>query len=355
MNSYPQSHRKSVPISPDSNIVEVHNQDSRRTYMEILSPIQMTLEYCRGTADDDFINILMVSPEQNFYYRINTGSSLNKFNSRQPHRHDFFELMFILEGEIYQQIEGNDYQYSAGMCCIINRNIEHREKFYGEAKVLFIGLSSELISQLILEQNNFFFQNEHFNGNSIFDFLRNNIETDEQKNYLDIFPSFLNRNSIEQLHELSDCLLHLMLFPSLGSTYRIKSTICTLFSYLDNNELFHATPVRLHTGADQLLFSRIRHLLEDTDGRLTRTELSRLLNYSGNYINTVVKRYTGMCLFDYSLTFSLKKAADILRNSKDSISDIAASLNFTNRTHFYTLFKNKYGVTPGEYRRSRYP
>ena len=208
---------------------------------------------------------------------------------------------------------------------------------------------------VFLEQNDFFFQNEQFNGNSIFDFLRNNIQTDEQKNYLDIFPSFQNRNSIRQLHALSDRLLHLMLFPSLGSTYGIKNTICKLFSYLDDRESFHATPVRLHTGADQLLFSRISHLLEDTDGRLTRTELSRLLNYSGNYINTVVKRYTGMCLFDYSLTFSLKKAADMLRNSEESISDIAARLNFTNRTHFYALFKNKYGVTPGEYRKSKIP
>ena len=338
--------------SPESNIIEIHDPESSRAYIEILSPIQLTLECCHGTSDDDFINILMLSPGQSFYYRIDTGSSINKYNARQPHRHNFFELMVILDGEISQQIEGNDYQYGAGTCCVINRNIKHREKFYGRAKVLFIGLSADFINQLMAEQSGFYFQNEVFNGNSVFDFFKDNMESEEMKNYLDIFPSFQNQHSIVKLHAFSDQLLRLMMFPSLGATYGIKNTICSLFSYLNNKKSFHTTPVKLHTGTDLLLFSRISHLLEDTDGRLTRSGLADLLNYSGNYINTVVKRYSGMCLYDYSLTFSLKKAAESLRNSNRPVSSIAAELNFSNRTHFYNLFKKKYGVTPGEYRKS---
>lgn len=149
-------------ISPESNIIEIHDPESSRAYIEILSPIQLTLECCHGTSDDDFINILMLSPGQSFYYRIDTGSSINKYNARQPHRHNFFELMVILDGEISQQIEGNDYQYGAGTCCVINRNIKHREKFYGRAKVLFIGLSADFINQLMTEQSGFYFQNEDF-------------------------------------------------------------------------------------------------------------------------------------------------------------------------------------------------
>ncbi len=339
-------------ISPESNIIEVHDPESSRAYIEILSPIQLTLECCRGISDADFTNILMLSPEQSFFYRIDSGSSVNKFNARQPHRHNFFELMIILDGEISQQIEGNDYLYRAGACCVINRNIKHREKFHGSARVLFIGMSAEFISQLISEQTEFYFQNENFNGNSVFDFLKDNMESEEMKNYLDIFPSFQNQHSIVKLRTFSDYLLRLMMFPTLGATYGIKNAICSLFSYLNDKNSFHATPVRLHTGSDLLLFSRVSHLLEDTDGCLTRADLAALLNYSGNYINTVVKRYSGKCLYDYSLTFSLKKAAELIRNSDSSISSIATGLNFSNRTHFYHLFKRRYGVTPGEYRKS---
>ena len=59
-----------------------------------------------------------------------------------------------------------------------------------------------------------------------------------------------------------------------------------------------------------------------------------------------------MCLFDYGMTFCLKKAEYYLLNTKDSISDIALRLGFSNRTHFYTLFKEKYGITPNGYRKT---
>ena len=341
--------------SAENNIIEIHNPDSRSSYIEMHSPFQLTLEYCRGIGENGFLNILMLSPEQHFYYKVDTGTSLKNFNLRNPHRHNFFELMIILDGEIYQQIEGTDHQYRTGSCCVINRNIHPREKFYGVAMVLFIGLSSEFISQLVSEQSTFCFQNEIWKGNSIFDFLQKNADAEVAKDYLDIFPSFQNQNSISQLHRLSDELLHIMMYPTLGSTYKMKSFICKLFSYLNNAEAFHITPVSIKTKSDLLLFSRINHLLEDTDGCLSRADLSVLLNYSGNYINTVVKRYTCMCLYEYGLTFRLRKAAELLRTSEMSVCSISSSLNFNNRTQFYQLFKKKYGVTPREYQQRARP
>lgn len=98
------------------------------------------------------------------------------------------------------------------------------------------------------------------------------------------------------------------------------------------------------------MFSRISHLLEDTNGHMSKSRLEETLNYSGNYLNTIVNKYTGMCLFDYGMSFCLKKAELMLKNSNDSISNIALKLGFSNRTHFYKLFKGKYGVTPKEFR-----
>ena len=116
-------------------------------------------------------------------------------------------------------------------------------------------------------------------------------------------------------------------------------------------EFYHITPVKLSSSVDFLLFSRISHLLEDTDGRISRSELETMLNYSGNYLNTIANKYTGMCLFDYGIIFCLKRAEILLSTTEDSISSIATRLRFSNRTHFYTLFKEKYGLTPGDYRK----
>ena len=150
---------------------------------------------------------------------------------------------------------------------------------------------------------------------------------------------------------LSDQLLHAMLIPRLGSTFAIKSLVCQLFQYLDTKEYYHISNVTLNSSSDLLLFSRISHLMEDTNGRMSRLALEKALCYSGNYINTIVKKYTGMCLYDYGLSFTLKNAASLLTETDIPISSISAQLGFTNRTHFYKDFREKYGVSPGEYRK----
>ena len=67
--------------------------------------------------------------------------------------------------------------------------------------------------------------------------------------------------------------------------------------------------------------------------------------------NTIVHKYTGMCLYDYGMTFTLKKAEHLLSDTTASISSIALQLGFNNRTHFYKIFKKKNGIPPGEYRK----
>lgn len=123
-----------------------------------------------------------------------------------------------------------------------------------------------------------------------------------------------------------------------------------LFDYLADSTHFHFTPVHVEADNDFILFSHICHLLEDTDGRISRSELEQILNYSGNYLNTIVKKYTHKCLFDYGQTFCMKKAATLLKETTSSISEIMEELHFTNTTHFYKCFKEHYHMTPNQFR-----
>ena len=145
-------------------------------------------------------------------------------------------------------------------------------------------------------------------------------------------------------------MIQTLLYPDFGASYQIKGLLCAFLAYLSSPQYYHCTNIRLDTNSDFLLFSRITHLFEESNGRMSRAELERLLNYSGDYLNRIVNKYVGMCLYDYGMTFCLKKAAKYLSETNESIGSIAAKLQFTNRTHFYSLFKEKYGVTPKEYR-----
>ncbi len=332
------------------NILEVENWGSRTdTQYKIQAPIQVTVEYCSGLTDEDHYNILMFSPNGCWFRNNQNDTVFRGLNTRSPHSHDYFELMLVLQGEMIQQIEGQEYLYRAGTCCLINRSIMHTERFIGEAKLCFIGLSVEFVQDLLNENiEHYFAEERRWRDNPILQFMLENIGDEVTKEYQDLFPTHDNHSSTRQLHDLAERLTNVMLRPGPASGYYMKGVLCELFSCLQDE--FYATPVRLTTDADSLLFLRIRRLLEDTNGRLSRSELAKLLHYNGSYLNSIVHRRTGLCLFEYGMTFCFKKAEELLCETDLSVSDIALQLKFTNRTHFYTLFRKKYGMTPQEWR-----
>lgn len=63
-----------------------------------------------------------------------------------------------------------------------------------------------------------------------------------------------------------------------------------------------------------------------------------------------IKKYTGMSLLEYGQTIFLKEAEQLLTKTERKISEIIKELGFSNRTYFYRIFKERYGITPNEYR-----
>lgn len=335
------------------NILQVqHYGSAANAFYKILAPVQVTLEYCSGLSDDDHYNILMVSTADCWFRGEKNDELFRSMNTLTPHRHDFFELLIVLEGEILQQIEGKEYLYRAGTCCLINRNILHTEKFTGRAKICFIGLSVDCIRDLLDTAPSLYFAQERaLQGNPVLQFMQKNMNSEIVKEYQDLFPTYESRTGPEQLPTLTSQLIDTLLRPGPGATYRIKGTLSELFAYLGSE--FYVTPVRLRASADSLLFLRIQRLLEDTNGRLPRAELASMLHYNGSYLNEVVQHHTGLCLFDYGMTFCFKKAEQLLLGTELSVSEIVTRLNFSNRTHFYALFRKQYGLSPQEYRRQK--
>lgn len=335
------------------DILQVQHYGSiSNTQYKILAPVQMTIEYCSGLSPEDYYNIVMVSTTSHYYHSAQTDVWFKSLNNRTQHRHDYYELLLVLEGEVIQQIEGKDYLYRAGTCCLVNRNVLHAERFTGKAKICFIGLSLECIQDLLHDAGRLYYENEQrLQQNRVLQFMQSTLKNQISKEYLDLFPTHENTSAPQRLHDIADQLIKVLLNPHIGASYYLKGLLCELFDDLQTG--FYVTPVRLKENSDGLLFLRIQHLMEDTNGRLSRAELARLLNYNGSYLNDIVQHHTGMCLFDYGMTFCFKRAEQLLTDTDMSVSEIATQLNFSNRTHFYSLFKKQYGMTPQEYRRAK--
>ncbi|MGO3804886.1 MAG: two-component regulator propeller domain-containing protein [Sphingobacterium sp.] len=62
-----------------------------------------------------------------------------------------------------------------------------------------------------------------------------------------------------------------------------------------------------------------------------------------------VKALTGVSTSEFIRNIRLKQAEKLLLDKKMNISQVAYALGFTNQTHFSTLFKKLYGLSPSEY------
>lgn len=339
-------------LESDDSSINVQNGESdfsRFYHMDV--PFQLTLEYCSGAKPEDYVNVVTLSSTKAVLYQETLITKNNPYATNAPHFHDFFEFVIVLEGTIIQKIEDKEYLYTAGSCCLINRNLRHLEYYRCECKVLYIGLSPSFIAELFgsAQNSSFLKEKEIFDG-ELYRFITDDRKEPGKRAYLDFIPAYQNHLHAKHLHSMAEAMIQTLLYPGFGASYQICGSLCALLAYLSLPQYYHCTKIQLDTNSDFLLFSRITRLLEESDGRMTRTQLEQFLNYSGDYLNRIVNKFTDMCLYDYGMTFCLKKAAQYLTETNDSISSIAARLKFTNRTHFYSLFKSKYGVTPKEYR-----
>lgn len=316
----------------------------------INTPFQITYETCSGTGQDDFLNITTLSEKGSFFTQEMVPVHNYMFRHAYGHYHDYYEFLIVLEGCVRQEIEEHDYIYPAGTCCLINRNIRHKETFLEKSRVLFLGFSSSYCKHLFDTcERSFFPVEREIKNSTLYQFIEQDQAHPDAKRYLDFIPALKNAHVHSALHELTETLLYSMLYPQFGSTLQVEACFCRMLQELAADR-FHCTPVDLADKSDRLLFSRIEHLLEENNGRLSRQELSEKLNYSGDYINRIVNKYAGVCLHDFAMQFCLKQAAHLLHATNLSIAEIALELGFSNRTYFYRLFKEAYGVTPREYR-----
>ncbi|MBR5155916.1 MAG: helix-turn-helix domain-containing protein [Clostridia bacterium] len=85
---------------------------------------------------------------------------------------------------------------------------------------------------------------------------------------------------------------------------------------------------------------------------LTNQALSKIVNYHPHYINLLMKEYTGTTLHSYLTRYRMLEASKLILNTNKAIEEIAFETGFKNPTHFYKIFKQHFGVSPSQCRKS---
>lgn len=81
-------------------------------------------------------------------------------------------------------------------------------------------------------------------------------------------------------------------------------------------------------------------------------DIARLYHYNEKYLGRLFKSQVGVSFGQYLNSRRLKKAAELLRQTKDSVLDISQAVGFNNVTYFNRLFQQLHGMSPTQYRKA---
>ena len=127
------------------------------------------------------------------------------------------------------------------------------------------------------------------------------------------------------------------------------------------NDLASAAPNEVQTigpedyAAQQGSNERIKKILQFVEGnyhrKLSLGEIGARVGMSPSSVCRFFKKYTYQNLWDYINSYRIVRAAQLIIQSDDPISEVGARCGFSNISNFNHAFRERLGSTPGDYRR----
>lgn len=123
--------------------------------------------------------------------------------------------------------------------------------------------------------------------------------------------------------------------------------------WLGTDELYRETEFFKVSPAQADLVQRVRlYMQEHLEQRITIADLSAEFGMSQTYLKDSFRKVSGQPIHHYLQDCRLTKAARLLRTTEQSILSIAFSVGYSGTSRFNAAFKDRYGMSPREYRQN---
>ena len=114
----------------------------------------------------------------------------------------------------------------------------------------------------------------------------------------------------------------------------------------------HTTHIAGASAGRQRLVDRVKLVLaSDLARRWTLAEIATEVRGSPVYLTQVFRQVEGLPLYRYQLRLRLARALDLLAQY-DDLTALSLDLGFSSHSHFSAVFRQAYGRSPSEFRRS---
>lgn len=270
---------------------------------------------------------------------ISVYSNLRYFPKKE-HKHEFFEIILVLNGQCQNEVEGTMLTLSVGDICFLAPNVPHR---------IIVNSHEGLVYNILIRTSTFQETFAHIYGSDdiISDFFTRNLYRYKQGTS----PYIICKTDKEEVYQ---DLLYKMIEeeqnPGKFSNRYMNNLFQTFILEILRQHEYHFT---IGEATDNIEFESITAILKYIQGNynhLNLSETARFFHYSEAHLSRLIKKFTGQNFSGIIQTIKIQKALKLLLETNKSIAEIVEEIGYSDNSHFYKIFKQHYGMTPIQYK-----
>ena len=250
----------------------------------------------------------------------------------------FIQFHFVLEGEASFSFNNGTYKMNVlkGKYIVLynpKKSLPVNATLSPKSHTLSVLISIKKFHKLFSEDNNNiqFLKDENINQKYYYE---NEISN----------PIFLVLNELKR-YDINSSTKNLFL----------KAKIYELFSHLYNrNRYLNIEQCPFLTNEEN--FKKIKKAKDIIIGNMTNPptliDLSKEINLSLKKLKEGFKKIYGKPVFQFLLEYKMELAKKLLAENNYNVNEVSLKLGYSTASHFITAFKNKYGLTPKNFKKN---
>lgn len=265
-------------------------------------------------------------------YQVEVFDANRHFQVSYPHRHDFYEILFLQRGSGFHIIDANKYEIKPPCVFFLSPGQAHK-----------LELSHDVEGYIYLFNADFYLSNQK-NKNRLLEYPF--FFSVEQKNppiYIEnkedaFFLGSLFQRASNEIGEGSDAAEEI-----------VKSILDLIL--LTSDKLYPEELRSMNKGKGHTLVKNFLLLIEENYQKNLRVnDYAEMLAITANHLTQMVRQVTGKTSVELLQEKVIGEVKRLLLHTNMNVSEIAELLNFPDQSYFSKYFKKVAGESPLEFR-----
>ncbi len=256
-----------------------------------------------------------------------------RFTRLPMHATEFISVNYVYSGHLTLHLPDKEFVLTEGQFYLMNAEVTHSFEIAGEDDIILgLQLEREFLSRELLYD---------LAGNGpVAAFLTRTLMS-PKSGFSYIIADYSQDDKMKNLFEDLFCEF---LDPSPCRDKLVENYIQTFFI------LFMRCQDSQIVSASRTDMQAILKYIQTHCASCNLEQLAQEFHYNAKYLSALIKKRTGYTFGDLVTAARLEQTCHYLRHSELSVQEIAALCGYTNLNFFYTKFRQRFGMTPMEFR-----